>query len=69
MNRALVLATLGILLSACGQKGPLYLPDTEPSNLVGASVQESSAQEQELSQKSAVQTAELSVSSQRGISG
>ena len=27
MKRALALLTLGFLLTACGQKGPLYLPD------------------------------------------
>ena len=30
----IILASL-FLISACGQKGPLYLPDSEPSKQVG----------------------------------
>ncbi len=33
MKRAMAIAALGILLSACGQKGPLYLPDGGSSSL------------------------------------
>lgn len=28
MKRVIVLAILGLMLSACGQKGPLYSPET-----------------------------------------
>ncbi|WP_281647759.1 lipoprotein [Parendozoicomonas sp. Alg238-R29] len=33
MKRALALIAFSLFISACGQKGPLYLPDEEPSNL------------------------------------
>ena len=33
MKRALALVTLGLLLTACGQKGPLIMPDTQPASL------------------------------------
>lgn len=33
MKRALALVTLSLLLTACGQKGPLIMPDTQPASL------------------------------------
>jgi predicted small lipoprotein YifL len=30
MRKICVLLLLAVVLSACGQKGPLYLPDDEP---------------------------------------
>lgn len=32
--RAVVVCGLGLLLAACGQKGPLYLPDSPPAKPV-----------------------------------
>ncbi|MCL6272161.1 lipoprotein [Sansalvadorimonas sp. 2012CJ34-2] len=32
MKRVLALITFCCLLTACGQKGPLYLPDTQSSD-------------------------------------
>ena len=33
MKRALVLVTISLMLTACGQKGPLIMPDAQPSSL------------------------------------
>ncbi|GAA4651026.1 hypothetical protein GCM10023116_33090 [Kistimonas scapharcae] len=40
MKRVMVLAILGFMLSACGQKGPLYLPEASQSLQAGASVED-----------------------------
>ncbi|QRN04792.1 hypothetical protein GH742_13505 [Legionella sp. MW5194] len=31
-RHGVLLATMTLLLAACGQKGPLYLPDHNPQN-------------------------------------
>ncbi|MTI14422.1 LPS translocon maturation chaperone LptM [Sansalvadorimonas verongulae] len=33
MKRALALVSLSLLLTACGQKGPLIIPDAQPAAL------------------------------------
>jgi len=33
-NKLIVVVALMVLLSACGQKGPLYLPEQQPAEVV-----------------------------------
>ena len=61
MKRALALITLGILLSGCGQKGPLYMP--EPESLDSTQVP---AQQQETDAKAMT---DVSIHSQGGVGG
>ncbi len=43
-KKLIVFFTIGLFLSGCGQKGPLYLPDSKPSNTQPSNTQPSNTQ-------------------------